>query len=131
MQSNNDCSKKKNKQDGVHLKVTLKLLSKTNDTILFDKTSLTWLFGDHFQIKVILYKAVARRVCVRIKNFGNALKREGEALMGWIVYHCQHQQQKQQQPTIEISRIVSLIEPKYRGLGPMLKPLCQNLDVLG
>ena len=37
MQSNNDCSKKKNKQDGVHLQVTLKLLSKTSDTILFDK----------------------------------------------------------------------------------------------
>ena len=27
-------------------------------------------------------KAVARRVCVRINNFGNALKREGEELMG-------------------------------------------------
>ena len=32
MQSNNDCSKKKNKQDRVHLQVTLELL---NDTILF------------------------------------------------------------------------------------------------
>ena len=28
MQSINDCSKKKNKQDGVNLQVTLKLLSK-------------------------------------------------------------------------------------------------------
>ena len=35
MQSNNDCSKKKNKQDRVHLQVTLKLLTKTNDTILY------------------------------------------------------------------------------------------------
>ena len=31
MQSTNDCSRKKNEQDGVHLQVTLKLLSKTND----------------------------------------------------------------------------------------------------
>ena len=39
--------------------------------------------------------------------------------MGSIVYHCQDQQQNKN--TIEIARIVSLIEPKYRGLGPMLK----------
>ena len=37
MQSTNDCSKKKNKQDGVHLQVTLNLLSKINDTILLSK----------------------------------------------------------------------------------------------
>ena len=56
-----------------------------------------------------------------------ALKREREELIESIVYHCQYQQQKQKQKTIEISRIVSLIEPKYRGLGPMLKPLRQTL----
>ena len=51
--------------------------------------------------------------------------------MGAIVYHCQHQQkQKQKQKTIDISRIVSLIEPKYKGFGPMLKPLCQNMACL-
>ena len=51
--------------------------------------------------------------------------------MGAIDYHCQHQpKKKKKKKTIEISRIVSLIEPKYRGLGPMLKPLCQNMACL-
>ena len=31
MQSTNDCSKKKNKEDEIYLQITLKLLSKTND----------------------------------------------------------------------------------------------------
>ena len=70
---------------------------------------------------------MARRICVRINNFIKALKREGEELIESIVYHCQYQQQKQKQKTIEISRIVPLIEPKYRGLGPMFKPVRQNL----
>ena len=47
--------------------------------------------------------------------------------MGQIVYHFQHQQQKQKQKTTEISRIVLLIEPKDGGLGTMLKFLRQNL----
>ena len=71
---------------------------------------------------------MARRICVRINNFINALKREGEELIKSIVYHCQHLQQKQKQKTIEVSRIMSLIEPKSRALGPMLKPLaCPRL----
>ena len=74
---------------------------------------------------VIINEVVDRRVCVRINDFGNALKSEGEEVMRPIVYHCQHQQQKKK--TIEISRIVSLIKPKHRGLGPMLKPFRQNL----
>ena len=70
---------------------------------------------------------MARRICVRINNFIKALKREGKKLTESIVYHCQHEQQKQKQKTIEISRIVSLIDPKYWGMGPMLKPLRHNL----
>ena len=44
------------------------------------KAGLTWLFGNHFQISHNNNNTVARRACVRINNFGNALKREGEEL---------------------------------------------------
>ena len=66
---------------------------------------------------------MARRICVKINNFIKALEREGKEL-----YRINSlTKKKQKQKTIEISRIVSLIEPKYWGLGPMLKPLRQNL----
>ena len=64
---------------------------------------------------------MARRICVRINNFIKALKREGEELVESI------SNKEQKQKTIEISGIVTLIEPKCRGLGSMLKPLRQNL----
>ena len=51
--------------------------------------------------------------------------------MGQIVYRCQHQRQKQKQKTIKISRIASLIEPKYRGLSPTLKLCAKTWLVLG
>ena len=82
MQSNNDCSKKKYKEDGVHLQVTLKLLSNINDTIAFDKNQLNMAIWWSLPNQSHNNKAVARRVCVRINNFGNTLKREGEELMG-------------------------------------------------
>ena len=45
------------------------------------KAGLTWLFGNHFQISHNNNNnTVAWRVCVKINNFGNSLKREGEEL---------------------------------------------------
>ena len=94
MQSTNDYSKKKNKEDGVHLQITFKLLSKTNDKFYLDKSQLNMAVWYSLPNQSHNNKAVARRVFVRMNNFGKALKRKEEELMGAIVYHCQHQQKK-------------------------------------
>ena len=62
---------------------------------------------------------MARRICVRLNNSIKALKREGKELMGPIVSASATTTTTKK--TIEISRIVSLIEPQYKGLCPMLK----------